>query len=308
MASEPSTKQTNGLSTASWLLVAYTVLIIVWGAWVRISGSGDGCGDHWPLCKGEAIPSGESVKTWIEVSHRYSTALFGILVLAQIWAVRRLLPKDNPARWWAVMTLIFTITEALIGRQLVKHGLVNESESLSRVIIMPLHLLNTALLLLSEVMTAEGIRFGMRTKRPLSISSRRWTIGIASALVILLTTGAIAALGSHLFPSVSLMEGLLHDLQDHAHPALRLRILHPLLGLILPLFIWSLLSYTSQRAETEDLQRLYRGFGWAVAVMMVIGIATLSLLSPVWLKVLHLCMANFLVILGARCLFHTLRR
>ena len=84
MNTPPQSTPDNKLYAASWGLVAYTILIIAWGAWVRISGSGDGCGDHWPLCKGEAVPIGESVKTWIEVSHRYSTALFGLLVLGQI--------------------------------------------------------------------------------------------------------------------------------------------------------------------------------------------------------------------------------
>lgn len=307
MTPTPQTTPHNKLYAFSWGLVAYTVLIIAWGAWVRISGSGDGCGDHWPLCKGEAVPIGESAKTWIEVSHRYSTALFGLLVLGQIYAVRRYTATKNPARWWIWMTLIFTITEALIGRQLVKLGLVNESENLSRMFVMPLHLINTSLLLLSEVMTAEGIRFGMRDRKPLSVASRRWSFVVGGVLLVLLTSGAIAALGAHLFPSVSLLEGFLDDFSTNAHPALRLRVLHPLLALILPVLIWSVLSYSHRRASTPELARMYREFAVAVLLMMVVGIATLGLLSPVWLKFAHLTIANILVVLAARCLFHTLR-
>jgi heme A synthase len=295
----------NKLYAASWGLVAYTILIIAWGAWVRISGSGDGCGDHWPLCQGEAVPIGKSVKTWIEVSHRYSTALFGLLVLGQMYAVRRFTALNNPARWWVWMTLVFTIFEALIGRQLVKLGLVNESESISRLVVMPIHLINTSLLLLSEVMTAEGIAFGMRARQPLRASAKRWSALVGGVLLLLLTSGAIAALGAHLFPSVSLLDGLLHDFSDQAHPALRLRILHPVLALILPVLIWLALSH--RHASTPALARMYREFGAAVLVMMVIGIATLASLSPVWLKFVHLTMANILVVLAARCLFHTLR-
>jgi cytochrome c oxidase assembly protein subunit 15 len=205
------------------------------------------------------------------------------------------------------MTLVFTITEALIGRQLVKLGLVNESEHFSRLVVMPLHLINTSLLLISEVMTAEGIKFGMRVRQPLSVTSRRWSVIIGSVLLLLLTSGAIAALGAHLFPSVTLLDGLIDDFSENAHPALRLRVLHPLLALILPLVIWSVLSQSHRRASTPELARMYREFAVAVLIMIVVGIATLVFLSPVWLKFAHLTIANLLVVLAARCLFHTLR-
>lgn len=297
----------KSLYRASWTIVFYTIIIIAWGAWVRISGSGDGCGDHWPLCNGQAVPLGHSAKTWIEVFHRYSTALFGIFILLQLYTIRRVTHHDNAARKWVLFTLLFTLTEALIGRQLVKNGLVNESESLGRLIVMPLHLINTSALLFSEVITAECVLYGSREKITLPRSVKRWGVGISIGMLILLTTGAVAALGSHLFPSVSLMDGLMQDMQANVHPALRLRIFHPLLGLIVPLFIWSLLSYASLRAPTAAAQRMYREFGVSTLVMMALGIATLTALSPVWLKLLHLTMANVLVVLLARCVFHTLR-
>jgi heme A synthase len=295
------------LYLASWAIIAYTVLIIGWGAWVRISGSGDGCGDHWPLCNGEAIPSTTNVKTWIEVSHRYSTALFGVLVLAQLFFIRRLTPKLNPARYWIVWTLFFTATEALIGRLLVKQGLVHESQEVSRMIVMPLHLLNTSLLLFSQVMTAESIAWGGHKAIALTSRQRRWIVLGLALGGLLLTTGAIAALGSHLMPATSLQEGLQHDLQSGAHPAVRLRLLHPILGLLIPVSVWLVCSYYAARAATPRLSRMYQRFGLSVLVMMVLGILTLTLLAPTWLKLLHLTFANVLVILGSRCIFHTRR-
>lgn len=159
---EAEARSHRRLSLASWALVAYTVLIIVWGAWVRISGSGDGCGEHWPLCHGEAVPLGASVKTWTEVAHRYSTALFGLFILLQLFAIRRSCSPTHRARFWIWLTLLFTASEALIGRLLVVRGLVNESESLARLYVMPLHLVNTSLLLLAQVMTSEHLRVGGR--------------------------------------------------------------------------------------------------------------------------------------------------
>ena len=297
----------RGLYAASWGIVCYTIVIIAWGAWVRISGSGDGCGDHWPLCHGRAVPLGSPVKTWIEVSHRYSTALFGALIFAQYFWIRRVCPLENKARRWILLTIMFTLTEALIGRSLVKEGLVTNSESAMRTIIMPLHLINTSLLLLSEVMTAESIMYGLRKRLAFSGVARWWCIAIGASLIILLTRGAIAALGSHLAPSESLLQGLLSDLDDDAHPAVRLRILHPVLGLAIPIILWSVISFLPTRASTVALEKMYQRLALAVLIMMGLGIATLVSLSPIWLKLAHLTMANILVVMAARCLFHTTR-
>lgn len=300
-------RSTRNLHVFSWTLIIYTIIIIAWGAWVRISGSGAGCGDDWPLCKGMAIPTGETTKTWIEVSHRYSTMLFGFLVLAQLGMIRRIFPRGHATRRWVIATLVFTVTEALIGRLLVVYGLVNESTSHARLFIMPLHLINTSLLLFAEVMTAESVLFAEREVRALPPFVRKTGIAVLISLALLLTTGAVAALGSHLFPSLSLIEGLAKDFAQEAHPALRLRILHPILALILPLAIWYILSHSTLEAPTRFVNSLYRAFGVAVFTMMVIGVATLLTLAPVWLKLAHLTMANVLVVLASRCVFHTLR-
>jgi len=292
----------------SWALVVYTLVIIAWGAWVRISGSGDGCGDHWPLCHGSAIPVGAPTKTWIEVSHRYSTALFGILVVAQIVALRFYLPAKHPARRWVWAILAFTVTEALIGRLLVKQGLVNESQSLSRLIVMPLHLVNTSLLICSQVITAESTRFGLATRKARDRSTIRWILITGCGLLLLLTTGAIAALGSHLMPSESLIAGLQHDLQPDSHLAVRLRVLHPILGLLLPMGLWLATSYkTASSPVPAFVLMLRRHLYLGVVVAVLVGTATLGLLAPPWLKLLHLTMANLLVSLATRLAYHSLR-
>jgi len=291
----------------SWTLVAYTVLIILWGAWVRLSGSGDGCGDHWPLCNGEVVPLERVTKTWVEYSHRISTAIYGLLVLAQILLSRKLFARHHPARFWAVMTLVFTITEALIGRQLVKSGLVNQSTDLFRLIVMPLHLINTSLLLFSGVMTAESIRYGGLSRQRLSGQIRNRGVLYLAGLAVVLITGAIAALGSHLMPSESLLHGLTHDLSSHSHPAVRLRILHPLLALALPMAMLLFAQLPGISLTGSSQFRWYRRFTIGLVVAVGIGLATLSLLAPVWLKLTHLLMTNILVVLASLCVFHSLR-
>lgn len=301
--SPPSTHNRSRLQSFSWVLIGYTLIIIAWGAWVRISGSGDGCGDHWPLCHGEAIPLGAGKKTWIEVSHRYSTALFGLLIIAQWFAILRTTYKKHPARFWILATLFFTATEALIGRMLVKEGLVTDSESLYRMVVMPLHLVNTSALLFSQVMVAEHIAPLNFSKNVLSKSTIRWGIALFIAAVTLLTSGAIAALGSHLVPSESLLAGLAHDLQSNSHLSVRLRIFHPLLGLALPALLYFGFILWAKTSSASPLQRSLQHLTSATFAMIAIGFLTLVTLAPSWLKLTHLTMANVLVILLARVAF-----
>lgn len=297
-------QSTRALYRFSWGIVLYTVVVIAWGAWVRISGSGDGCGDHWPLCHGEAIPTAAQVKTWIEVSHRYSTALYGLLVVAQLFFVFRTSARRHPTRAWAVATLFFTITEALIGRQLVELRLVNQSTDTLRLLVMPLHLVNTSLLLLSTVMTAEGIRYGVRRIRPLPSHIRRAGILVILTLFLLLTTGAIAALGSHLSPSESLISGLTKDWATDSHLAVRLRFIHPLLALILGTALFQLSNAVQEQTSTTQLRVWCRRFQLTLVATLFIGVTTLLTLAPALLKLAHLTLANALVIVTAGCIFH----
>jgi cytochrome c oxidase assembly protein subunit 15 len=259
-----------------------------------------------------AIPStsGTPVKTWIEVSHRYSTALFGVLIVAVIVRLYRITPKGHSARFWGASILIFTVTEALLGRLLVKGGLVNESHNLARLFIMPLHLVNTSLLLISLVFCAESLsgELGSNPKQ----GERKimlYTVGLVLGVLLLLTSGAIAALGSHLLPATSLEEGLIRDLSVASHPAVRLRIIHPLLGLLLPPLLWIMCSriVAQGSACSDQTKAACRHFGLTLACMVVLGVLTLLLLSPTWLKLAHLIVANLVVITGGRTIFFLCR-
>lgn len=290
----------------SWFIVVYTVLVIIWGAWVRLSGSGDGCGDDWPRCNGAVIPAGAPVKTLIEYSHRLSTAVYGVLVLAQIVITRKLFATPHPARFWSWMTLLFTITEALIGRELVKAGLVNQSADVYRLLVMPLHLLNTSLLLLSTVMTAESIKHGNRERARLPSPSVIRGLLIGTCLALILTSGAVAALGSHLDPSTSLVSGFSKDVSPDSHVAVRLRLLHPLLALATAGMVL-VLSLSGVFKNIRLHPRWISLFGYTFTVAIGVGVLTLLLLSPLWLKISHLLMANVMVIVSSLCVFHTVR-
>ena len=66
--------QLNRFAKYAWGVLGYNILVILWGAYVRASGSGAGCGSHWPLCNGQVVPRAEQVGTLIEFAHRVSSA------------------------------------------------------------------------------------------------------------------------------------------------------------------------------------------------------------------------------------------
>src|SRR5258708_39175324 len=87
------------LARFAWFAVFYNVLVILWGALVRASGSGAGCGNHWPLCNGQVIPSLQSIHTIIEFTHRLmSGGVDGFVVLALVVWVFRASRRGDAAR------------------------------------------------------------------------------------------------------------------------------------------------------------------------------------------------------------------
>ena len=86
----------------AWITLAVTIVVIVWGAVVRTTGSGAGCGSHWPLCNGGVVPLAPTTATIIEFTHRLTSGVAMILALVlALWA-RRLFPVGQRARRWAL--------------------------------------------------------------------------------------------------------------------------------------------------------------------------------------------------------------
>lgn len=286
-----------------WLFVAYTLVVILWGAWVRISHSGDGCGESWPLCHGEFIPSATQKKTWVEFTHRMMSGAFGLFVLG-IWIwVRRRWPLAHPARKAATAALILTVTEALLGAKLVLFGLVGANTSGLRVFVMGLHFLNSAALMASLTLLALFVARPTWTPRtmglvvPKSILRRLPTITLIG-LIALGVTGTFAALSTTLFPSLSLMEGLQKDLSPQSHFLLQLRALHPTLGVFAGVaFVLLFLIFAETCDKTElRVRRASYTLAALLGVTVVVGTVTLLWLSPVPLRLLHLGLAHSIVI------------
>ncbi|MCI0691635.1 COX15/CtaA family protein, partial [candidate division KSB1 bacterium] len=198
----------NRFAKYAWFALAFNLLVIVWGAYVRASNSGAGCGSHWPLCNGEVIPSSPTIKTIVEYSHRLSSGLALLLVaVAIIWAFRAYAPKHQ-LRYISAAAMFFMLMEAAIGAGLVLFELVAENKSIARALWMSAHLVNTFLLVGMLTLTAwvatTGERFKFRGQ-----GSINWALAAAIvATLILGVSGAVTALGATLFPVTSLAEGL----------------------------------------------------------------------------------------------------
>src|SRR5438105_10297590 len=107
-------------TTLAWAAAVCTYLLIVLGAVVRITGSGLGCGEHWPLCNGHVFPPLTDIGTVIEWSHRLVAALVTMLVAALAaygWLLRR------GARSREQVALGLLVVQILLGAITVKLAL-----------------------------------------------------------------------------------------------------------------------------------------------------------------------------------------
>ncbi len=279
------------LARWAWATVVVNLLVILWGAWVRASGSGAGCGNHWPLCDGQVVPLAPDLKMLTEFTHRLTSGLALLLVIRLVVASRRIHPPGHRVRRAAIASLVLIILEALLGAGLVKFGLTADNDSMGRAITLGLHLVNTQLLL-----AALGLTAWYASGRPRlvlgALGRRGWWLALGTAALLAVgLTGAIASLGDTLFPARTLGEGLRQDLDPTSHLLLRLRVLHPAFALATGALLWILNAALSHDAPSR---RQGRVVSMMVLVQWAIGGVSLLLLVPVAMQLLHLLSADLL--------------
>lgn len=284
------------LTSAAWGILAYNILVVLWGAFVRATGSGAGCGEHWPLCNGSVMPAFPQWHTAVEFTHRATSGLALLAVVALFFAVRRSFAPSHLARRAAVYSLVFIVNETLVGAVLVLFGLTAGSRSPWRAVVLAFHLANTLLLLGSLALTAW---WSAETSPKWSADRRTRTwLWIAAALsVVTSAAGGIAALGDTLFPAVSVAAGMREEFARNAHWMVQLRVLHPLLAIVTGCYIlWLATTIPSGRTST-----LIAGL---VLTQFALGGLNILLLTPLWSQIAHLFLADLLwvtlVLYGAR--------
>jgi cytochrome c oxidase assembly protein subunit 15 len=278
----------EGMQKLAWAFVGYLIFVILFGAWVRISGSGAGCGNHWPTCQGVVMPVDPSLKTMIEFTHRITSGLSGLIGLwILIWAWR----KKSPATGFAAGMFFFLLVEGFIGAVLVKKELVANDASLSRAIVISLHLVNTMLLMLCAVGTA--LRLGEERYRNRSTSG--WLYVAIAALVLTNATGAITALGDTLFPvqpamGPELIAKIRDEVSASQHFLVRLRILHPIIAAISAAIVFGVLSMLQRQGRNRWV---VSGMG-LVGLQVALGLTNIWLAAPAPLQLAHLLTAQLI--------------
>ena len=300
-ASSPS--RYRRLALYAWIVAGFNVLVALWGAYVRASGSGAGCGAHWPLCNGEFVPATQRAATWIEFAHRASSGLdllAGVLLTGLCF---RFFPPRHRVRRAGFWALIFLCNEAVLGAALVLLREVGRNQSWTRVGFLSLHLVNTFLLLAALALTArwcgQAPAAAASEAVPAAGSKLRWS----TALVLLATmligiTGAIAALGDTLFPQKTLAGALHQDVSQAAPLLLRARVLHPLVAISLALVLLGWIHSCMERRLTPVARRIAWILAGLVLAQLAVGVLNIALLAPIPVQMLHL--------LGAYLLWMTL--
>lgn len=289
----------------AWGVLAYFIAVILWGTLVRATGSGAGCGEHWPLCNGTVIQHSPRIDTLIELTHRITSGLsfFSVVgLLAWVFARTR---RGHLARPAVVAAVLFTLVEAALGALLVKLGLTAQSHSPLRAPYLALHLTNTLLLLGALTLTAH-----LLSRKTGCLRGRvRLVAPFASvcAVVVLLVvgvTGSLAALGDTLFPASSLGAALQQDFSSTSTWLLRWRWTHPTIAFLASVFLIWLLVRAAQHSVHWDNRRLSALVLVLLAAQYVLGVLDVVMLAPVWLQVVHLLGADVLwsalVVLTAR--------
>jgi heme A synthase len=286
-----------------WVVLGYTLIVILWGAFVRATGSGAGCGNHWPLCNGEVIPRAPLLETIVEISHRLTSGLLLILIVGLTFFSFRLYPKGHIVRRGGVLTLVFVIIEALFGAALVLLELVAHNASLTRAFSMSLHLVNT--LVLVGVITLTGMWVRGVAAPDFKGRGRMLTWIIVGVVMTMLlgASGGIAALGDTLVPATSFAHGLSQDLDMTANVLLRLRVLHPVIAIATGIVMVVVSQVIAQMNPVAGTRKASRVLLAAYVGQLGLGTVNMVLLAPIPIQLMHLLLADviwiaFVVLVG----------
>ena len=283
----------------AWFVLAYNLLVIIWGVFLRASKSGDGCGQHWLTCHGEVVPSAPQLKTVIEFSHRITSALDGFIVIGLLvwafwlWSSDKSSSKNKLVLKMAIGSFLFVIVEGALGAGLVLTGNTAETLTAARPFWMAGHLITTLILLAFLSLTAwfasGGKPFNFKAKPQILL-----LVGLAVFGILLIgMSGSIAALSSMIFPSETLSEGITKDFSATSNILLRLRVSHPILSVSVGIYLIFLASWIkNQFAGFSQITRWANVLSVLVLIQFASGAITLLTLAPIVMQIVHLFLAD----------------
>ncbi|MBZ9712430.1 COX15/CtaA family protein [Deinococcus multiflagellatus] len=297
------------LPRLAWAALAYNVLVILWGAVVRITGAGAGCGDHWPLCNGVVVPQSPTLHTIIEFSHRLTSGLSGLLAIALVALALQATPKGHPARFGAGLSLGLIILEGLVGGVQVRLGLTADSTDPARGFVQGIHLANTFALLGALLLTALWAGGAPRLRlRGQGLVGGWSAVGLA-LLLVLGMAGAVTALGDLLFlpaDGSTPIETVKRDFGPAAGLIENLRVVHPMLAVLTSAFLVWLGVFLRRERPGEAVNRWSAALWVLIGVQMLAGFANVALKAPGWMQLAHLALACALWLVTVLLAFHAL--
>lgn len=275
--------------------LVYTFVVVLFGAVVRITGSGAGCGQHWPTCRGEIAPLPQSLATAIELGHRVTSGLSFLVVIGLAAVAFRRLPQGHLARRFAALSAAFMVVEVVIGALLVLRRLVEHDDSVERAVVGAAHLVNTSLLMGSLLVSILAVSGDFWPKPSLPRRALAAAALGAATILAVCVSGAVTALGDTVYPvapATPLTDRVFAEHGSTLHFLVRLRALHPLLAVLSTAALLGLVPVLVRAAGSA--RAVF--FGRAVASLLVgqafAGLLNILLSAPGWLQILHLALAS----------------
>ncbi len=286
----------NRLARWSWVLLGLTIGVIVGGSLVRATGSGAGCGESWPRCQGSLFPLGGGTETTIEFAHRAATLLLGLVLVAFVVAAVRRGPAGRLLRCALGWVGAFFLGEVVIGAILVVAGWVDTDASIGRVIMVPLHLVNTFFLVAAVALVVHVANGGAWPRFDRRRRADRVGLAMLGAMLLVAASGGLNALADTLYPADTLVDGLRAEFGSDAPFLVRLRVLHPVIAIAGGLGVVMALR-SAAFDQAGEVRTLANAAFVVVAVEAMIGLVNVILLTPVEIQLVHLLVADVLWVL-----------
>jgi cytochrome c oxidase assembly protein subunit 15 len=295
-------KNTRAAARLAWITLGFFILVVLWGAVVRATGSGGGCGSNWPLCNGDFVPHHPRLATIIEFTHRSTSGICTALLVVLGVFTFRVTPSGHRARKAVLWAAFLLVTEALLGAMLVLRHWVEGNISIGRDIAQCIHLTNTMLFMASLALNAFYLTPDTHPIEP-SRTSRPAAIIAIIATLFIAATGSLAALADTLFPSPSLAAAFASDMSAASPILVRMRWMHPAMAIIGTVCVFLMLRATGLQSPLARIVVALLGAQFAL------GIADVLLLAPTWMQIIHLLGADLywiaLTLLAAKLIWPT---
>ncbi|MEI9936760.1 MAG: COX15/CtaA family protein [Pseudomonadota bacterium] len=276
------------------VLIGYTLGVILFGAGVRITDSGAGCGQHWPTCNGEVLHLPKSLATLIELTHRLTSGLSMLAILGLLIGAFRLYPRGHVVRASAVFSFVMILIEALIGMLIVLMRWVVHDASFGRILALPLHLVSTALLTGALTWCAYFASVPDAKPSPLPRVARSLLVLAGLGILLVSASGAVTALGDTVYPvqASGFAARLREDHGLNAHLLQRMRGIHPFLAVGIAAFVAYVAALLPGYRSSSGVRRASLALLGTIALQVCAGVLNIWLSAPGPLQVVHLLLAN----------------